>query len=353
MPYSLRLKYRHLGPGSNWLNRVKLLIVIVNYRVAHLTIDCLHSVAGEIGRVPDTHVAVCENGTGDDSAQRIQQAIDDNGWSPWCALTALDINLGFTGGNNTILRPAMQSADKPQYVLLLNADTIVRPNAFKALVDFMDQNPKIGIAGSRLEDPDGTPQRSAFRFLSPLGEFTGYIAIGLITRLFNRWFVAPPVVDHAFETDWVAGASMIIRRKVLEEVGVLDDGFYTYFDDIDYCFNARKHGWPTWYVPSSRVIHLVGQTTGVKINNQPKRIPSYLLDARRRYFLKNHGPFYAALADASMIVGLSLNRLHLLLTGKADNTAPHRLSDAFRHSVFVKGFKLQNVRNPALASAGS
>src|SRR6266702_3806943 len=134
MPYSLRLKYRPLGPGSNWLNRVKLLIVIVNYRVAHLTIDCLHSVAGEIGRVPDTHVAVCENGTGDDSAQRIQQAIDDNGWSPWCALTALDINLGFTGGNNTILRPAMQSADKPQYVLLLNADTIVRPNAFKALV---------------------------------------------------------------------------------------------------------------------------------------------------------------------------------------------------------------------------
>jgi hypothetical protein len=100
------------------------------------------------------------------------------------------------------------------------------------------------------------------------------------------------------------------------------------------------------------VVHLVGQTTGVQINNQPKRIPSYLLDARRRYFLKNHGPLYAALADAGMIVGLSLNRLQLLLTGKADNNAPHRLRDAIRHSVFLKGFRLKDVQNPALGVPG-
>ena len=135
--------------------RMKLLVVIVNYRVAQLTIDCLHSVAEEIGRVPGTHVAVCENGTGDDSAERIQKAIDDNGWRAWCTLTAINPNLGFTGGNNAILRPAMQSDDPPQYFLLLNADTIVRPNAFKALVDFMDQHPQVGIAGCRLEQPDG------------------------------------------------------------------------------------------------------------------------------------------------------------------------------------------------------
>jgi N-acetylglucosaminyl-diphospho-decaprenol L-rhamnosyltransferase len=329
---------------------VKLLVVIVNYRVAHLTIDCLHSVAEELGGIDDTKVAVCENGTGDDSAERIQKAIDTNGWGAWCKLTVLKTNLGFTGGNNIILRPALHSEDPPQYFLLLNADTIVRPNAFKALVDFMDQNPQVGIAGSRLEDPDGTPQRSAFRFQSPLGEFEGNIKIGPVTRLLNRWVVAPPVVDHAFETDWVSGASMIIRRKVLEDVGVLDDGYYTYFDDIDYCFNARKRGWPTWYVPDSRVVHLVGQTTGV--NKQPKRMPSYLLDARRRYFLKNHGPVCAALADAGMIVGLSLNRLRVLLTRKANNTAPHLLQDAIRHSVFLKGFRLTDVQNPALAGPG-
>src|SRR6478736_8266711 len=214
---------------------MKLLVVIVNYRVAHLAIDCLHSVAGEISSVPGTHVAVCENGTGDDSAERIQRAIDDNGWNAWCTLTTLDVNLGFTGGNNAILRPAMQSADPPQYFLLLNSDTIVRPNAFKALVDYMDQHPKVGIAGSRLEDPDGTPQRSAFRFQSPLGTLEGSLKLGLVSRLLEKWTVAPPVVDYAFETDWVAGASMIIRREVCEDVGLLDAGYYTYFDDIDYC----------------------------------------------------------------------------------------------------------------------
>jgi N-acetylglucosaminyl-diphospho-decaprenol L-rhamnosyltransferase len=327
---------------------VKLLVVIVNYRVTHLAIDCLHSVAAELGAVPDTHVAVCENGTGDDSAQRIQQAIDENGWAAWCRLTALNINLGFTGGNNAILRPAVHSANPPQYFLLLNADTIVRPNAFKALVDFMDQNPKVGIAGSRLEDPDGTPQRSAFRFQSPLGEFEGNLKLGLVSRMLKRWIVAPPVVDRTFETDWVAGASMIIRREVFEDIGLLDEGYFTYFDDIDFCFNARKKGWPTWYVPTSRVVHLVGQSTGV--TNRPKRLPPYLFEARRRYFLKNHSLFYAVMVDACMIIGLSLWRLRVLLTGKEDTTAPHLLGDSIQHSVFVKGFKLQDVQNPALAS---
>jgi N-acetylglucosaminyl-diphospho-decaprenol L-rhamnosyltransferase len=330
---------------------VKLLVVIVNYRVTHLAIDCLHSVAKEIAGVPNSHVVVCENGTGDDSAQRIQQAIDHNGWQTWCTLTALDVNLGFTGGNNAVLRPALQSATPPQYFLLLNADTIVRPNAFKALVDYMDQNPKVGIAGSRLEDPDGTPQRSAFRFQSPLGEFEGNLKLGLVSRLLSRWIVAPPVVDHAFETDWVSGASMIIRREVFEETGLLDEGYYTYFDDIDFCFNAKKKGWPTWYVPTSRVVHLVGQSTGV--NRKPKRLPPYLFEARRRYFLKNHSPFYAAMVDACMIMGLSLWRLRVLLTGKEGTVAPHLLRDSIRHSVFVEGFELADVKNPAVASSSS
>ena len=330
---------------------MKLLVVIVNYRVASLLVDCLHSVAQELVRVPGTHVAVCENGSGDDSAKTIRKAIDGNGWQTWCSLTVSKTNLGFTGGNNVLLRPALQSADPPQYVLLLNPDTIVRPNAFKALVDFMDQNPAVGIAGSRLEDPDGTPQRSAFRFRSPLGEFEGNLKLGLVTRLLERWVVAPPVVDHIFETDWVAGASMMVRSEVLKEVGLLDEGYFTYFDDIDFCFNAQKHGWPTWYVPTSRVIHLVGQSTG--INATPRRLPPYLLEARRRYFLKNHTPAYAVMVDAGMIIGLALSHLRVLLNGKDDNTPPHLLGDSIRHSVFLKGFKLTDVKLPATISSAA
>ena len=324
---------------------MKLLVVIVNYRVADLTIDCLHSIAEELGRVPGTRVAVRENGSRDNSAERIQKAITDNAWNSWCWLTADTTNLGFAGGNNVILRSALQSESPPQYLLLLNPDTIVRPNALKQLIDFMDKHPNVGIAGSRLEDPDGTPQCSAFRFPTPLSEFESTIKLGLVTKPLRRRVVAPPVSDHECETDWVAGASMMIRREVLLNIGLLDERYFTYFEDVDFCFNAHRAGWPIWYVPSSRVVHLVGQSSGITAK-VPRRRPSFFFEARRRYFLKNQGPVKAALADIGQILGLTLWRLRVLL-GKSDSTPPHYLWDCIRHSVFVTGFALKDMQSPA------
>jgi N-acetylglucosaminyl-diphospho-decaprenol L-rhamnosyltransferase len=297
--------------------------------------------------LPGCHVGVCENGTGDDSAEQIQKAINVNGWNSWCGLTALRTNLGFTGGNNVIIRPALQSADPPEYIVLLNADTVVRPNAFKVLVDFMDEHLDVGIAGSRLEDPDGTPQRSAFRFPSPFAEFEASLNLGLVSRLLERWVVAPVVPKDTCETDWLACASVIVRREVFHDIGLLDEGYFTFFEDVDFCFNARKAGWNIWYVPASRVVHLVGQSTGLTVK-KPRRQPAYAFEARRRYFLKNRGALTAALADAAKILGLMLWRLRVLL-GKPDFTPPHYLRDSIAHSVFVTGFKLKNVENPAFA----
>jgi N-acetylglucosaminyl-diphospho-decaprenol L-rhamnosyltransferase len=327
---------------------MRLLVVIANYKVAHLTIDCLRSLAEEIVNAPGTHVAVCENGTGDDSAQRIQCAIDDNGWNAWCTLTTVNPNLGFTGGNNVILRPALMSADQPQYVLLLNADTIVHKNALRHLLDFMDEHPRVGLAGSGLQNSDGSPQRSAFRFPSAWSEFEGSVNFGPVSRALRRWIVSLPVPNQACEVDWVGGACMIIRREVFRDIGVLDEGYYTHYEDVDYCFNARKAGWGVWYIPDSRVTHLVGQSTGLTVRN-PKRFPPYFFGARRRYFLKNYGAIHAALADAGLICGLAIWRMRVLF-GKQDFTAPHLLSDSVRNSVFVTGFKLKDVENPALPS---
>ncbi len=321
---------------------MKLLVVIVNYRVVHLTLDCLGSLVSEIERVPGTRVAVCENGTGDDSAERIQKAIDEHGWGNWCTLTAIYPNLGFTGGNNAVLRPALESQDPPQYILLLNADTIVKRNALKSLVEFMDEHPNIGIGGSRLEGPDGTLQASVFRFITPISEFESSINFGPVSRLLHRWRSVPPTPSQTCEADWVSGTSMIIRREVLSDIGLLDEGFYTYYDDIDFCYNARRAGWRTWYVSTSCVVHFQGQSTKFT-RNMP-----YLFEARRRYFLKNHGPVYASLADAARILGLSLSRLRSAITGKASSDPPYFLRDTIRHSVFVTGFKLKNVENPAL-----
>jgi GT2 family glycosyltransferase len=156
---------------------------------------------------------------------------------------------------------------------------------------------------------------------------------------------------QACEVDWVGGASMIIRSEVFRDIGVLDQGYYTHYEDIDFCFNAHKAGWSVWYVPDSRVTHLVGQSTGLTVKS-PKRFPPYYFCARRRYFLKNYGPIHAALADAGLICGLAIWRLRVLL-GKQDTMAPHLLCDSVRHSVFVTGFKLKDVKNPALSSKPS
>ena len=125
---------------------MKLLVVVLCYRVPDLTIDCLRSLSGEIDRVPGARVAVCENGTGGDAADRLRRAIDENGWESWVDLTVVEINRGFCGGNNLVIRAALESDDPPEYVLLLNADTIVQEHALDALVDFMDAHPKAGIA---------------------------------------------------------------------------------------------------------------------------------------------------------------------------------------------------------------
>src|SRR5262249_35439808 len=148
---------------------MRLLIVIVNYQTADLTIDCLRSLVGEIDS--GARVVVTDNFSNDGSPQKIASTIDQNNWRQWATLLPLDRNAGFAAGNNSAIAPALKSADPPQYVLLLNPDTLVRPGAMRALLRFMDENPHVGVAGSRLEDLDGTPQRSSFRFPGLASEF--------------------------------------------------------------------------------------------------------------------------------------------------------------------------------------
>jgi GT2 family glycosyltransferase len=326
---------------------VKLLVVILNYRVVEFTIECLRSLSHEIPSVPGARVAVCENGTGDDSEARLRGVIDANGWGSWVDLSAVHPNRGFTGGNNIVLRGALAAPDPPEYVLLLNADTIVLSNAIKALVAFMEDHPQVGIAGSRLEGPDGQLQTSAFRFFNPGSEFARAIRLGLVSHALGRWSAVLPTPAAPQEVDWVPGASMMIRRAVFAAIGLLDEGFYTYFDDIDFCLNAKRAGWPTYCVPESRVIHLEGASTQI-VQRVVKRRPEYWFQARRRFFLKNHGPLGAALADGAFLVGHALWRLRRWIQGTPDSDPPHLLWDAFRHSVFVTGFALRDVENPAL-----
>jgi N-acetylglucosaminyl-diphospho-decaprenol L-rhamnosyltransferase len=326
---------------------MKLLVVIVSYRVTDLTIDCLRSLAGEIGRVPGTRVALCENGTGGDAADRLRRAIDDNGWGSWVDLTAIHPNRGFTGGNNAVIRPALESDDPPEYVLLLNADTVVQEHALDALVSFMDAHPRAGVAGSMLISPDGTVESTPFPFPGIATELVRGTRAGIVRKLLSRW-VDLPKPGGAFRAGWVSGASLLLRKAMLDRIGLLDEGLYTYFDDPDICLRAARAGWETWYVPASRVVHLGGATTGLTGNRPPVRLPTYWHQARRRYFLKHHGAWYTAMADAAFILGFATWRLRRRLQRKPDTDPPRLLFDSIRHSVFCAGPGVPVVENPAL-----
>ena len=216
----------------------------------------------------------------------------------------------------------------------------------------MDSHPRAGIAGSRMIRLDGTTRASPFRFPGILNEFDRGIRLGIVSKLLSPWALEPPKPQQPTKADWVSGASVILRRTMLEEIGLLDEGLYTYFDDIDIGLRARRAGWETWYVPESRVVHLGGASTGVT-QQMVKRRPAYWYQARRRFFLKSYGKAYTALADAAFILGFALWRLRRWITRKPDTDAPHMLTDSIRYSVFGSGFRLTEVENPALTAAAS
>ena len=308
-------------------------IVIVNYKTPALVVDCLRSLVEEVKVVGDCKVVVVENGSPDESATIIGKAITENGWQSWAEQLAIPKNLGFAGGNNVALQPLLAADPKPDYVLLLNPDTVVRPGAVKVLLDFLEAHPQIGIAGSRLEDPDGTPQRSAFRFHTIRSELENGLKLGFVSRLFAGSLVAPPVRDDEHAIDWVAGASMLVRREVFDAIGLLDDGYFLYYEEVDFMLRAARAGWPTWYVPTSRVVHLVGQASGVTDTKKPaRRLPPYWFAARKRYFTKNHGWFYAKAADVCWLGGFMLWRLRRRVQGKPDTDPPHYIGDFVRYT---------------------
>jgi N-acetylglucosaminyl-diphospho-decaprenol L-rhamnosyltransferase len=314
-----------------------LLVVILNYRTPDLTIDCLRSLLNEVQSLPGTQVVVSDNNSGDGSVEKIAAAVAIEGWQDWVSLMPLDRNGGFAFGNNAVIRTALKSTNPPPYFLLLNPDTIVHPGALKALVNFMSDRPDVGIAGSRLENPDGTSQHSAFRFPSIFSELDFGLRLGLVSRWLSRWAVIPPISEEVCQTDWLSGASLMVRREVFESVGLLDERYFMYFEELDFCRQTWRSGWSCWYVPQSRVIHLVGQSSGINSKAAAKRLPQYWFDSRRHYFLKNHGWFYAAIVDAVWIVAFVLRKLRQALQGKPEKTPPKLLRDFWANSVFLKG----------------
>ncbi len=312
------------------VNNPRLLVVIVNFRAAELTLDCLRALAGEVAALPGLRAVVVDNASGDGSADRLAAAVQEY---PWATVRPLAENRGFSAGNNAAIRPALAAADPPDYVLLLNPDTVVRSGAITELLRFMESHPEVGLAGARLEEPDGTPQTSAFRFPTVLGELENGTRLGVLTRLLSRYVVAPPAPAESGRADWLSGACLMIRRAVFDTVGLLDEGYFLYYEEVDFCRRAARAGWPSWYVPAARVVHRIGASTGWTTN---RRRPKYWFDSRRRYMRRHLGPAKTVLANALWTAGYATFRLRQPLQGKPDTDPACLLGDFVASSFLPK-----------------
>jgi hypothetical protein len=308
-----------------------MLVAIVNYKSAGLVEDCLNSLAKERAGGAEFSCVVADNASGDGSVETLRAAIAREGWGDWAEVLALPMNGGFAYGNNRVVERALGMPRPPDSIFLLNPDTWVRPGAIRALIDFLAAHPEAHLLGSRLEDPDGTAQHSVFRFHSILGEVEGNLRVGVLSRLLARWRVAPPIPDAPCETHWLSGAALLVRREVFEKIGQMDEQYFMYFEETDFCLRARQAGFRCWYVPQSRVVHLVGATSGVTVRHErPKRRPQYWFESRQRYFVKNHGRAYALAADVAFILSQALWELRVRIERRPNPDPPRLLRDFVR-----------------------
>lgn len=307
-------------------------VVIVTYKSAQFTIDSLRSVAAERSAAGlRIRAVVVDNASGD--LPVIADAVAANGWSAWVTCVLAPINGGFAYGNNLGIQQAYANG-APAYVHLLNPDAQVRQGAIGSLVQFMEGRPDVGIAGGSFENLDGTDWPFAFRFPSMLGELDARLEVGLVTRLLRPWVVPRVMTKTPQPVDWVCGASMMIRPGVFAAIGGLDENYFLYFEETDFCYRAKQAGFSTWYVPESRVMHIAGQSTKVDERNAaPKRMPHYWFESRRRYFAITYGVRRAIMIDIVALLAHALGWLKRILLLRTRTAIPHFFRDLVRYSV--------------------
>jgi len=276
-----------------------LAVVIVSWNVRDLLAACLRSLFEDLGRSSLTAQAwVVDNGSTDGSPEMVAQAF------PAVHLVTSEENLGFAAGNNLALREISNLKSQiPQYVWLLNPDTEVQAGATAALVSALDANSRAGVAGAKLLYPDGSLQQSAFRFpgllqlafdLFPLpARFYETSLNGRYPRRLYEGQVPFPV-GHPL------GAAMMVRAETIAEVGLLDEGFWMYCEEIDWCRRMRQAGWRAYCVPAAQVVHHAGRST------EQVRVASFaaLWRSRLRLYDKHYPPSKRRLARGLVRLGM-------------------------------------------------
>ena len=308
------------------LQDLTVLTVILNWRTADMTLGSVAAAETAMQGIAGG-IAVVDNDSGDGSFEKLQAALADR---PGIRVVQSGHNGGFGAGNNVAIRLGLADGSRPDFVYILNSDAFPAPDAIRQILAYLQAHPEAGFAGSRIHGPEGDDHMTCFRFPSVASEFEGAARTGPISRLLAHRTVPLGVPAASGPVDWLAGASLMMRDRILQEIGLFDEAFFLYFEETDLCRRARAAGWETHFVRESRVEHIGSVSTGMK---RWSRVPGYWFDSRWLYFRKQGGTLHAVLATLAHIAGGLLLRFRRLVRPGLRGDPPHFLRDLVSHAV--------------------
>ncbi len=282
-----------------------LAIIVLNYNTQDLLRACLESVYASQGSFSFS-VCVVDNASSDQSGTMVSEQFPQTG------LIVCQGNSGYSAGNNRAMRQlgfdgsTNKSVTRlPRYVLLLNPDTLLPPDALARMVRFMDENPPIGVAGPRLRRPDGTLDRACRRsFPTPAVSFyrmTGLSRLFPHSKLFNAYNLEYLPEDAVHPVDAVVGAYMQVRREVIVQIGLLDEAYFMYGEDLDWAKRAKDKGWEVWYNGQVEITHV---KEAASKRSRKARVAFY--EAMWIFYRKHYQADTPWLLDKAVLAGIAL-----------------------------------------------
>lgn len=280
---------------------IDLSIIIVSWNVRDLLRRCLASVSSFKFQVsasasnlkPETfklETIVVDNASNDGTVAMLRAEFPD------VRVIANSENAGFTRGNNQALAIA-----RGRYLFLLNPDTELRPGALQTLFDFAEANPRVGIIGPRLFYGDGSSQSSRRRFPALATAFFESTILQQWfprNRVLTRYYMLDTCDDATQPVDWINGAAMFVRRATYEQIGGLDEAFFMYSEELDWCYRAKKAGWEVVYLPTAQVTHFEGKSSEQAVAQRD----IYFHSSKIRFFHKYRGAFIAEILRAFLLL---------------------------------------------------
>lgn len=271
---------------------IDLSIIIVNYNTKQLTLNCLKSVYESVTNY-SYEVILIDNASRDDSVSVIQEQF------PQVRLIPNTENLGFAKANNQGMRIA-----EGRYVLLLNSDTVIEPDTLGIMIRFMDDDPTVGASGCKVLLPDGSLDKACRRgFPTPLATL---FYVSKLSKLFpknpkiNAYHREDLDPNESYPIDCLVGAFMMVRREAIEQVGLLDENFFMYFEDTDWCYRLKEAGWTNYYYPKTTILHYKRASS----RNKPMWITYEFHRAMTLFYNKHYRSKYPIWVTGLMYVGI-------------------------------------------------